>query len=290
MMPRRIQRQRTAGWRAPADAVYVGRPTKWGNPWRIVPVTAPGCAEWADILHVEGDRSLGRVRLRPGSGAGAAYWATRGYGLHLQEHPELVQQARAELAGRDLMCWCAPDQPCHADILLAVAAGEPWAGAIPKAVHTVDDGPGRDQLEGRIRMTESDEQPAAKPLSRAARRRQVLMSLQESIGQTHKRIADAVADALAALDVKAARLAEAQAADDTAGVAVRLMVAEGLTVDRVVGLLGGAVTVQDVQRYAAVNVVAAQEAVESDRVPYAERTAAPRDDDAMGAETGEQET
>ena len=34
--PKRIQRQRTAGWRMPANAVYVGRPTKWGNPWRVV--------------------------------------------------------------------------------------------------------------------------------------------------------------------------------------------------------------------------------------------------------------
>ncbi|MGX1809730.1 DUF4326 domain-containing protein [Nocardia sp. NPDC055321] len=34
-MPERIQRQRTAGWRLPEDAVYVGRPTKWGNPFTV---------------------------------------------------------------------------------------------------------------------------------------------------------------------------------------------------------------------------------------------------------------
>lgn len=32
--PKRIQRQRRAGWRMPEGAVYVGRPTKWGNPLR----------------------------------------------------------------------------------------------------------------------------------------------------------------------------------------------------------------------------------------------------------------
>src|SRR3972149_2913182 len=32
-MPRRIQRKRTKGWRMPANTVYVGRPTKWGNPY-----------------------------------------------------------------------------------------------------------------------------------------------------------------------------------------------------------------------------------------------------------------
>ena len=33
---------------------------------------------------------------------------------------------RAELRGQDLSCWCAPDLPCHADVLLELAnAGEP---------------------------------------------------------------------------------------------------------------------------------------------------------------------
>ena len=43
-MPSRIQRQRTKGWRAPLcscgcgkNAIYVGRGTKWGNPYRVVP-------------------------------------------------------------------------------------------------------------------------------------------------------------------------------------------------------------------------------------------------------------
>lgn len=32
-MPERIQRKRTPGWKMPPGAVYVGRPTKWGNPF-----------------------------------------------------------------------------------------------------------------------------------------------------------------------------------------------------------------------------------------------------------------
>ena len=28
----------------------------------------------------------------------------------------------AELKGRDLQCWCAPNAPCHADVLLSIAA------------------------------------------------------------------------------------------------------------------------------------------------------------------------
>jgi hypothetical protein len=34
-LPKRIQRQRTAGWRMPLEAVYVGRPTPWGNPFPV---------------------------------------------------------------------------------------------------------------------------------------------------------------------------------------------------------------------------------------------------------------
>jgi hypothetical protein len=30
---RRIQRKRTKGWRMPEGAVYVGRPSRWGNPF-----------------------------------------------------------------------------------------------------------------------------------------------------------------------------------------------------------------------------------------------------------------
>ena len=31
--PRRIQRKRTKNWKMPKNAVYVGRPGKWGNPF-----------------------------------------------------------------------------------------------------------------------------------------------------------------------------------------------------------------------------------------------------------------
>jgi Domain of unknown function (DUF4326) len=34
-MPVRIQRKRTKGWKAPEGAVYVGRPSRWGNPFTV---------------------------------------------------------------------------------------------------------------------------------------------------------------------------------------------------------------------------------------------------------------
>lgn len=33
--PKRIVRSRAKGWRMPEGAIYVGRPTQWGNPWRF---------------------------------------------------------------------------------------------------------------------------------------------------------------------------------------------------------------------------------------------------------------
>ena len=35
-------------------------------------------------------------------------------------HPS--EMARSELRGKDLVCWCPLDQPCHADVLLELAA------------------------------------------------------------------------------------------------------------------------------------------------------------------------
>ena len=72
-------------------ALYVGRPTKWGNPF--------------SIPH-HGDRATVIAKHRA--------W------LLLQ--PDLMA-ALPELRGKDLACWCAP-QPCHADTLLQLANQE----------------------------------------------------------------------------------------------------------------------------------------------------------------------
>ncbi len=92
--PGRVQLSRAAGWRLPPGAVSVAYPTKWANPFRP-PARTPA--------------------------ANAA--ALDRYRQHLAGHPELVEAARTELAGKDLACWCAPELPCHADLLLVIAAG-----------------------------------------------------------------------------------------------------------------------------------------------------------------------
>lgn len=125
--PRRIQRKRTKGWRMPEGAVYVGRPTRWGNPFRVIKST---CCPTVDVVDDNGvtyviDHKWAHARNwsdvnRPGAWKWARGEAVRLFAMDLTEgwtpYPPL-----SELRGKDLACWCPLDQPCHADVLLDLA-------------------------------------------------------------------------------------------------------------------------------------------------------------------------
>ncbi|MDT0306156.1 DUF4326 domain-containing protein [Streptomyces sp. DSM 44917] len=119
--PRRVQRTRRAGQPGmPPGARYVGRGTRWGNPSRVVYRKDSG--GW----HVETDHGSG-VGTWPDP-AGARRFATEAYRAWIRqpEQADLRAAARAELAGRDLACWCplpAPGVPdhCHAAVLLQIS-------------------------------------------------------------------------------------------------------------------------------------------------------------------------
>lgn len=102
----------------PEGAIYVGRPTKWGNPIRIVPVRRNGPFD----LERDGVGFIGQHTGLEGARASAArrYRDLVARGLV----PVSVDDIRAELRGHDLVCWCPLDQPCHADILLELANRE----------------------------------------------------------------------------------------------------------------------------------------------------------------------
>lgn len=106
---KRIQRQRTKGWRMPEGAVYVGRPTRWGNPWSLNDYRQ----DYPDLEHEQ---------LRQMAVSVYRNWLTGRFDrLHgLPAHPS-VDDARNTLRGRDLVCWCPLDQACHADVLLELA-------------------------------------------------------------------------------------------------------------------------------------------------------------------------
>jgi hypothetical protein len=130
--PRRLRLSRAKGWTKPAGAVVVARPTRWGNPWRVVPVRDDRFpwGQAVDVVHVGGDRHAGRFEQFTSSpGTGAPYWAVRMYELHLADHPDLHAAVVAELRGRDLLCWCRADQPCPADLLIELANHGDVSGA-----------------------------------------------------------------------------------------------------------------------------------------------------------------
>lgn len=90
-MPVRIQRKRTKGWKMPSNTVYVGRPTKWGNPYQL-------CGD-------------GSVKSRE-----ALIYRYRGWLVNVGRIEQI-----GELRGKNLACFCPLDQPCHADVLLEIA-------------------------------------------------------------------------------------------------------------------------------------------------------------------------
>lgn len=123
MTPRRIQRKRTKGWRMPEGAVYVGRPGKWGNPFKVGERTHlwhmsaaypfQPYRDWFTVGHAEQATGLYRKTItQPGE-------------FHMDNvYSPTTLAIRTELAGKDLACWCPLDQPCHADVLLEIANGD----------------------------------------------------------------------------------------------------------------------------------------------------------------------
>lgn len=108
-MADRIQMRRTKGWRKPEGAVYVGRPSKWGNPFRI------GAAY---CLHDD-------IFITPHTAQEAVMLYRAWIDRSLRDFPDLLD----ELRGKDLACWCPLDAPCHADVLLELANAAPGPDA-----------------------------------------------------------------------------------------------------------------------------------------------------------------
>jgi hypothetical protein len=108
MPPKRIRFPGGAkGWRKPPDTVIVARGSRWENPF----VVAPGLAPGSKILR----------RRRTYTAVPTAEEAVRRFLEYMAASPERQAEARRDLRGLDLACYCELDQPCHADVLLAIA-------------------------------------------------------------------------------------------------------------------------------------------------------------------------
>lgn len=134
--PKRIQRKRTKGWRMPEGAVYVGRPSRWGNPFSVVGAAGGSVVgpPWFDvkgwqlgpgIRHVD-DHQLALYASHGQLGAAVEHSVALFRDLvavRLRDRASEAHTWLRPLAGVDLACWCPLDQPCHADVLLELANG-----------------------------------------------------------------------------------------------------------------------------------------------------------------------
>ena len=108
-MPIRIQRKRTKGWKLPEGAVCVTRPGKWGNPFKV-----SDCLEYGHAID-KLDAARICVEAYRAWMKGEKHWA---HGIPMRSRPDIT-----ELRGKDLACWCAIGDPCHADVQLELANG-----------------------------------------------------------------------------------------------------------------------------------------------------------------------
>ena len=80
-----------------AYSVYIGRPSKWGNPY----------------THIQDGKTLAKYIVEDRNAAVDAYreYITNGDGKHLLDDLHELK------GGKILGCWCKP-QSCHGDVLL----------------------------------------------------------------------------------------------------------------------------------------------------------------------------
>jgi len=108
--PVRVQRKRTRGYNMQAASpnglpvVYVGRPTKFGNPfsWREEMIAGMN-EEQAKICAYETYK----------------WWIEANDPE--EETPPTTQEIKDALRGKNLACWCEVGDYCHADVLLEIA-------------------------------------------------------------------------------------------------------------------------------------------------------------------------
>lgn len=88
-------------------AVNCARPSRWGNPYRV--------AAAVDTPH---------LKMPAVAAADAVQLYREALELRLGgRYRDALRRQLATLRGKNLACWCAPDAPCHADVLLELANG-----------------------------------------------------------------------------------------------------------------------------------------------------------------------
>jgi len=104
--PVRLQRKRQKGFKLISPnglpIVYVGRPTIFGNAYKVGDKTNSGEILTRERILKLYEKGIREVLLNP---------------LDYPQHYKAIKSLR----GKNLCCFCKPSEPCHADILLAIA-------------------------------------------------------------------------------------------------------------------------------------------------------------------------
>lgn len=114
MKPKRIQRKRTKDWRKPENAVIVDRTSRYGNPYKI----GQNCNSVLELalMGFKGDALTNGVRINTNADAVDMYKRMLNTFTTKRQ-----REFFAPLRGKDLVCFCKLDDPCHADVLLKLA-------------------------------------------------------------------------------------------------------------------------------------------------------------------------
>jgi hypothetical protein len=88
MQPKRLKLGRYRGWKI-GDAKYVGRPSRWAEPKELTGTRAQIVRQYEERI--------------------------------MQMSPDDREKFLAPLRGKDPVCYCEPDEICHADVLLRLA-------------------------------------------------------------------------------------------------------------------------------------------------------------------------
>lgn len=126
--PQRVQRKRTKGAKLSGGAVVITRPSRLGNPFRIVGCSVVGMP-WSDA--VEWERGMGAMPDEVTYVETADHRSAVKYAVELYRELLLVRQQGwdpvrfakwiIDARGRDVACYCPVTEPCHGDPLLAIA-------------------------------------------------------------------------------------------------------------------------------------------------------------------------
>lgn len=107
---KRVQRKRIKGYRLPTSTKCVNRGTKWGNPFKVVPIRN----NWI----VKDEQGKVYSKLCESKDAAAAK-AVELYAVFVKEELQVGNLSLDELRTFDnLACFCSLHSPCHADVLI----------------------------------------------------------------------------------------------------------------------------------------------------------------------------